>query len=247
MRYLVVVLVVLLASQADAMSARSYIALDSDGIELISNNADIPRSIASITKLITADRSSKLSETDKIKILPSDIKAGRMRNTPLKIGQLYTRGELMELTLISSDNVAAIALGRSITDLTPFDSIVESSGLDPNNKLTAREVATFASTLYASRIAEFSTRELSTIGRRHSTNPLINKFGWEFFLSKTGFINQSGGCLVVILTIGNRPVTIVVLGSKDTRSRWRDLVEIRKMLGDTGFFEPPKSIEKKSK
>jgi D-alanyl-D-alanine endopeptidase (penicillin-binding protein 7) len=161
---------------------------------------------------------------------------------------------LIELALVSSDNVAAIALGR-MEDMTattpPTIKVVEASGLNPENKATARGLAEYARKLYNTELAATSVKPFADAGSqapRKSTNPLINKRGWEFYLSKTGFINASGGCLVVITRIKDQLVTVVILGSKDTRQRWRDLAELRIEMGDKDFaaLTEPKKKRRRS-
>lgn len=229
-----------------ALSAKSFIVTDMDGEVIMSSDADEQRSIASITKLVTVARNEGLDPSELITITKQDMKdgAGLRRNTPLKVGKKYTRQQLTELALISSDNVAAVALGRAANDigeeidLPEHTTIVEASGLNPENKSTAREIADIARAMFNTPIAIVSVQETTEVGKKYSTNPLLNKPGWKFYLSKTGFIRAAGGCLVVITEIGDRLMTIAILGSADTSQRWKDLAEIRTMLGDENFYKP---------
>lgn len=240
-------LLVLVAVNANALTAQSFIATDIQGNVLLEQNADDLRSIASITKLFVAEQAIKLDPNEQIVITKEDVKAGRMRSTPLRVGTAYTRSQLTELALVPSDNVAAIALGRSTPPETLHATLVESSGLNSDNQSTARELASAARELYQTEIGVVSTRSTTEIGKRHSTNPFLTKAGWNFFLSKTGFINKSGGCLVVVLEIKSQIVTIAILGSSGTKQRWQDLIEIRRMLGDTDFYVPIKVTKVKRK
>ena len=210
------------------------------GNSLLEKNADDRRPIASITKLFVAEQAAKLDPNELIEITRDDLKAGRMRSTPLQAGKLYSRRQLTELALVPSDNVAAIVLGRTAPPATSLATLVESSGLNPENQSTARELAAAARELYTTEVGAVSTREITEVGQRHSTNPFLNKEGWHFLLSKTGYINQAGGCLVVVMTVKEQLVTVVVLGAKNTKERWQDLVEIRKLLGDSDFYVPIK-------
>lgn len=225
------------------ITAKAYVVMDMEGNILRSENPDDIRAIASITKLITTSKAAQAAMDEQIEIVQDDMKLGKMRTTPLKVGQSYTRAQLMELALVSSDNVAAMALGRTQPavqgELPPSTTIVEPSGLSSENRSTAREVANLARSLYNTELAATSVQSVTSVGARHSTNPLINKPGWTFFLSKTGFINDSGGCLVVITQIGQRLLTIAILGSKDTHQRWRDLYELRKELDASEEFAAP--------
>lgn len=133
--------------------------------------------------------------------------------------------------------VAAIALGRSAPPETSHANLVESSGLNAANQSTAREIAAAARELYYTDIGRISVRQKTEVGSRNSTNPFLKKDGWRFFLSKTGFINRSGGCLVVVMLVNEVPVTVALLGSA-SKQRWQDLIKIRRMLGDSDFYTP---------
>jgi D-alanyl-D-alanine carboxypeptidase len=214
-----------------------------DGTVLLEQNADDVRPIASITKLFTVRTASGDDQAELIEILKSDMVLGRMRSTPLRIGQKYPRSQLIELALISSDNVAATALGRVDPVVSPLPNdttIVEASGLDAQNRSTARSIAELARSLIASELARTSVQPTVTIGKveKRSTNPLITKPGWVFHLSKTGFINASGGCLVVVFESGGRLLTAVILGSRDVPARWRDLYELRQKFDSSEFASP---------
>lgn len=234
-----------------AVTAKSYVVMDMEGNVLKAENPDDVRSIASITKLVTTSRAALASGEELIAIRPEDVKLGKMRSTPLRVGESYTRAQLTELALISSDNVAAVALGRTTPkppneELPQHTTIVEASGLDPHNRSTAREIADLARALYNTSIAHTSVQPKTEIGERRNTNPLINKPGWTFYLSKTGYIGDAGGCLVVIAQAGDRLLTFVLLGSRDTRQRWRDLYELRKQF-DTGEFSAPEWAKAKKR
>lgn len=226
---------------ANAITAHSYIVVDNAGKVVLEKNPDVVHPIASITKLFVAEQSVKLSPDELIEILQTDVAAGRMRSTPLKVGSSYTRAQLTELALVSSDNVAAIALARSAKPETKRATLVEGSGLDPGNKSTARQLAVAARELYPV-VGPISIRMKTSVGERLSTNPLLNKEGWKFYLSKTGFISQSGGCLVVVLEVADKLMTIAILGSSNTKQRWDDLIELRQMLGDKEFYVPIKVV-----
>jgi serine-type D-Ala-D-Ala endopeptidase (penicillin-binding protein 7) len=243
MRHLFAALLLCATTAHATVTAKSYIVTAMDGRVIAERQADDVRSIASITKLVTVERNQGLPADELITIIASDLRDGRMRSTPLKIGQSYPRSALIELALVSSDNVAAIALGRTAPETAVPENfrIVEASGLNPENKTTARSLAEYARHLYvsANNLAATSVQPTTTgPALRRSTNPLLTKPGWEFHLSKTGFINNSGGCLVVVTRIGGELMTVVLLGSTSVKQRWRDLAELRQELGDSGFAKP---------
>jgi D-alanyl-D-alanine carboxypeptidase len=222
-----------------------------DGNVLLEKNADDIRPIASISKLVVVNNSLPLDPLELIRISKFDFRdAAGGKHSALKPGQMYTRKQLEELALVSSDNVAAVALGRTVPEnQSSYATIVEPSGLSPQNTSSARQLALLAKELYQTDVAEISTRTVTEVGKRNSTNPLLTKEGWSFYLSKTGFINSSGGCLVVITEINKAVVTVVILGAANTKERWSDLIELRRMLGDTGFYVPVKvtAVRKKRK
>lgn len=251
-RALLLTLTLLIPLTSNALSAESYIVMEQDGTVLLEKDADTMRSIASITKLFTVRNALPYQLEELIEILPEDMKLGKMKRTPLKVGKKYTRGLLIELALVSSDNVAAMALGRAdheTYELPPNTQIVEASGLDPLNQSTARDLANFARENIDTNLAKGSVQQTVTIDEnvakkkkpdhRNTTNSLLNRPGWSFHLSKTGYIKASGGCLVVVFEAGGRLLTAVILGSKDIPTRWRDLYELRKMLDENDEFASP--------
>ena len=247
---LLLLLLFLLPLNVSAITAQSYIVVDIHGKVLLEKNADKVRPIASITKLFVAEQSVKLDQDEKIRVTTDDVKAGMMKSTPIVAEKYYTRRQLTELALVSSDNVAALALSRSAPPHTVRAEIVEGSGLNEKNQSTAREIATATRELYMTEVGRVSVQTKTEIGKRNSTNPLLNKQGWVFMLSKTGFINRSGGCLTVMLKVKDELVTIAILGADGTKKRWDDLIEIRKSLGDSNFYVPTihkNKISKKTK
>lgn len=223
------------SSQASGITAKSYIVTEIDGSVLLEKNADEIRPIASITKLFTAKAASAYNPSELITIKAEDLKLGRSHTSMLKAGSSYTRSALVHLALIKSDNAAAIALSRSKWDPAVFSErahLVEASGLDPSNVSSARDLAMFANSLVNTELAKISVKPEVTIGKltRRSTNKLIRSPNWVFHLSKTGFINQSGGCVLVIFESKGRLVTTAILGSRDVPARWSDLIELRRLI-----------------
>jgi len=236
---------VALHANAD-VTAKAYIITDMEGHVLLEKNADEVRSIASITKLITTRSAAAFDQSELIEITQDDVIKGRMRSSPLRSGQSYTRSQLINLALVSSDNIAAIALGRTLInppgELPQGIRWVEGSGLDPANVASARDLAEIARALVDTDISRASIQPSYAIDDRvrKSTNPLIGKPGWTFELSKTGFINEAGGCLVSVFSDGaGRRLVAVVLGSRNVPERWRDLYTLRKELDPTSQFAAP--------
>jgi D-alanyl-D-alanine endopeptidase (penicillin-binding protein 7) len=221
-------LALLFASNVNAynwptITAKSWLVADGNGKVIDSQNAQHQRSIASISKLMTAmvvlDRHQDLSEV--------------IANRP--------RIDWLNLALVKSDNRAAQVLcdnypGGSNACVyamnikarilnMPETHFVEPTGLSVMNVSTATELVQLV--LAASKypeIVEASSSSAVKIKIRnkwlvfHNTNPIIGK-RHKFIVSKTGYINASGGCIVMMLDtdIGRR--IVVVLGSKNTRTR----------------------------
>lgn len=241
------ILALALATPAVAqVTASSYIVIAQDGSVLAERNADTMRPMASITKLVTL---GELKPADNQVFITAEekdtLKGTRMR---LRMGS-YTQSDLFAAALISSNNEAAKAVGRSVPNLIADVnkknlerglqlSVVEPSGLDPANMGTARSLAKLAWVLKDEPSAAMSVSHSGRLAG-HSTNSLLSSKGWEFALSKTGYIKEAGGCLVTLTKMGGQWVAVAVMGSKSVRERWIDLARIRKQVApaDT-FYEP---------
>ncbi len=211
-----------LAFASQKITATSWLVADGDGKIIESQNADQQRSIASITKLMTAmvvlDASQDLDE--------------KINGT--------TRLELLQLMLVKSDNRAAETLcenypgGRNacISSMN-FKAwnlglrnthYTDASGLNVMNVSTAQELVkiVLASSEYPVIVKASNTHQGKIKKKKryfafHNTNPLVASK--DFIVSKTGYIRASGGCIVMMLDtkIGRR--IVVLLNSKNTRTR----------------------------
>ena len=209
--------------------------------ELNSNNQ---RSIASITKVMTAavfmEESPNLS--DPVKVEFSDVRAAS--TTYLRSGYEVTKGDLLHLTLIASDNAAARALARvskygsdgfvarmnekaKELGLTST-SYADPSGLLSDNVSSAYDMARLITYVSGDdRIASVMRKQNYTVnaGRRpiniHSTNQLVMKGDVDVQAGKTGFIRSAGYCLATLLRLPQGPeVAVVVLGAKSNAGRF---------------------------
>jgi D-alanyl-D-alanine carboxypeptidase len=210
-------------SSGITLTAKSWLVADSKGKIIDGENTDQQRSIASITKLVTA-----MVVLDAKQDLNEYIKP-------------YTRGEMIQLALVKSDNRSSLDLckhypGGSASCVRAMNNkveslgltktrFVESSGLNLMNISTAEdlisiimEAAKYPEIVLASRTSEVKIKIRKKWFIFHNTNPSIGK-RHDFVVSKTGFINASGGCVVIMMDteIGRR--IVVVLGSKNTRTR----------------------------
>jgi D-alanyl-D-alanine endopeptidase (penicillin-binding protein 7) len=225
MRKLLLAFLLVASTTAHAVkvTANSWLVADSQGKVLQSENIDEVRPIASISKLMTA-----------MVILDAQQDMNEQLGT-------YTRRELLQLALVKSDNKAAQELcdhyptGRDQcvramnlkAKLLHLDNtrFIEPTGLSVFNVSTARELVTlvqeaqkYEAIVDASKSSQVKIKIKKKWLIFNNTNPIIGK-RHNFIVSKTGYINASGGCIVMMLDtdIGRR--IVVVLGSKNTKTR----------------------------
>jgi D-alanyl-D-alanine endopeptidase (penicillin-binding protein 7) len=239
---------------------RSNVALVVDaasGKPIYEKNGTEVTPIASITKLMTAmvvlDSSLPLDEP--IQISKDDVDTLKNSSSRLRVGTVLSRGELLRLALMASENRAASALGRSHPGGMPAfvtamnrkarglgmeDShFVDSTGLDSGNVSTARDLARLvqASSRYA-LIRDFSTTAQHAVDASgyqrpleyRNSNRLVSNRDWEIGVSKTGYIREAGRCLVMQAQVAGRQVIIVLLDSWGTLTRIGDANRIKRWI-----------------
>jgi D-alanyl-D-alanine endopeptidase (penicillin-binding protein 7) len=216
-----------------------------NGQVLWESNAQNQRSIASITKVMTAvvflEDSPDLSE--QVVVQRSDVRAAS--TTYLRAGYKVSKGDLLHLTLIASDNAAARALARvssygsdAFVDRMNTKAaelgLTSTSYADPSGLLSANVSSAYDMArliTYVSgddRIASIMRKPTHAVavGRRfiniHSTNQLVTKGDVAVQAGKTGFISKSGYCLATLLRLpqGGPEVAVVVLGAKSNAGRF---------------------------
>ncbi|MBV9189214.1 MAG: D-alanyl-D-alanine endopeptidase [Betaproteobacteria bacterium] len=240
------------------LRSSSALVLDADTGEIvIDKNADAVTPIASITKLMTAmvilDRNLDLDQ--RIVLSRQDIDTLKGTRSRLRPGNVLTRRELLLLALMSSENRAAAALGRTYPGgIEPFvaamnakaasldmkDSrFVDASGLSPNNVSSARDLVKLVRAAHEyALIREFSTTDRATVkvsdrGRPlafHNTNGLVCAHRWDVELSKTGYISEAGRCLVMRVKLASKDLIVVLLDSWGRQSRLGDANRIKKWV-----------------
>ncbi len=227
------------------------------GQTLFAKNADQVQPIASLTKLMTAMvvLDAKLPLDESVQISSEDLDTIKGTKSRLPVGSHFRRGDLIRIALVASDNRAAAALGRTYPGGTEaFVSamnakaalmglaatrFVDASGLAPGNVSSPSELARLVSE--ASRypvIREYSTTPaldvtLPDTGRKVAfvnTNALVRAGDWDIGLSKTGYISESGKCLVMQAMIANTPIVIVLLDSWGRLTRVGDANRIKRWL-----------------
>jgi D-alanyl-D-alanine endopeptidase (penicillin-binding protein 7) len=242
----------------DPLDLKSSVAfvMDQDTNEvLLSKNSDAVLPIASLTKLMTAMVvvEAKLPLDESITITSDDVDTEKNSSSRLTVGATLTRGELLHLALMSSENRAAHALGRIYPGglsafvaamnrkaqfLTMADTkYVEPTGLSSQNQSSARDLATLVKAAYQQPlIRELSTsREYAVhVGARqvqfHTTNSLVRSPNWDIGLQKTGYIVEAGRCLVLQARMAGRKLIMVFLDSTGKYSRQADAERVRRWI-----------------
>ena len=242
----------------DPLSLKSSVALAIDQASseiLFEKNANIALPIASITKLMTGFVvvTAKQDMNEVLTVDEADVDRHKFSSSRLRVGSRMTRGDLLHIALMSSENRAAAALGRNYPggiqafvaamnakarELGMHDTrYVDSSGLSSSNVSSARDLARLVKTAYNEPLLrEYSTDPKSIVeasGRPmmfNNTNYLVALPDWNIGLQKTGFINEAGRCLVMQATIQGRPVIMVFLDSKGRMSRTADAGRMRRWL-----------------
>ncbi len=240
-----------------AVLASSVLVIDqTSGAVLFEKNADYSQPIASITKLMTAMVVLKAAQSlDQIlQVTSADAVASRPTHSRLKVGAKLSRGELLRLMLMASENRAAAALARSFPGgVRSFvqrmnetaDTLglrathfADPSGLHPANESTARDLVALVRHAYNFDVirAYSTTPEYAVSLRRarttlfHNTNRLTRSGDWDIGLSKTGFISASGQCLVLQAAVSGRPLVMVILDSWGKGGRIEDAMRLRTWL-----------------
>jgi D-alanyl-D-alanine endopeptidase (penicillin-binding protein 7) len=236
-------------------SAAALVQDQSTGEVLMEKHMDAPQPIASITKLMTAmvllDGQPDLRAP--ITILEEDKDMLRHSRSRLPVGTTLTRGDALLLALMSSENRAAHALGRTYpAGLTAFVAAMNAkaatlglgtvhfedpAGLSSGNVASARDLARIVDQAHHyPLIRTCTTQEAATVQGRyhpilfHNTNRLLLSSRWHIGLSKTGFIDEAGQCLVMQAQLRSRPVLIVLLDSTGRGSRFGDANRIRQWM-----------------
>ena len=253
-----------LHDEVDALELKSGVALvlDQDTNEvLFAKNAQAVLPIASITKLMTAVvvMEANLPLEEMITITDEDTEKGS--RSRLKVGTALSRGDMLHLALMSSENRAANALGRTYPgglavfvaemnhkarELGMMDTrYVEPTGLSSANQSSARDLATLVKAAHEHQII----RELSTsheyaveVGNRpvqfRNTNGLVKSPEWEIGLQKTGYISEAGRCLVMQAKMAGRQLIMVFLDSAGKYSRIGDAERVRRWVTESAHAVP---------
>lgn len=231
------------------LNARSALIMNANtGQVLYQKNMDSVRSIASISKLMAAMvlLDAKLDMSQRVTITEAEIDRLKGTGSRLTVGTTLSRAELLHLGLMSSENRAIHALGRTYPGgMGAFVNAMnakaqslgmaqtrfyEPTGLDPRNVSTARDLSVMvrAANRYPA-IRHYSTAQNGSVytsaGRQQNyrnSNALVREGQWNINLQKTGYIREAGRSMVMQAQMGREPVVIVVLGSSTSASRVND-------------------------
>ncbi|MET0381902.1 MAG: D-alanyl-D-alanine endopeptidase [Burkholderiaceae bacterium] len=232
------------------------IVLDQETHEVLySKNSDAVLPIASLTKLMTAMVVSEARQPldEMLSITGDDIDTEKNTRSRLTPGTQLSRGVMLHLALMSSENRAANALGRNYPgglpafvlamnakakELGMLDTrYVEPTGLSSMNRSSARDLAMLVNAAHqVPLLREYSTTSSLDVelGRRqvqfHTTDRLVSNPSWDIGLQKTGFINEAGQCLVMQAQMAGRKLIMVLLDSAGKYSRIADAERIRKWI-----------------
>ena len=242
----------------DVLALKSSVAfvMDQDTKEVLFRKNELAvLPIASITKLMTGLLVSEanLSMSEMVTITQNDVDTEKGSSSRLRVGTELSRGELLHLALMSSENRAAHALGRSYPGgLAYFVQLmnqkaklmgmrdtrfVEPTGLSSKNQSSARDLATLVNVAHADPLL----RELSTsigyevdVGNKtlqyKNTNRLVKSPDWDIGLQKTGYISEAGQCLVMQARVAGRQLIMVFLDSAGKLSRIADAERVRRWV-----------------
>lgn len=227
------------------------------GETLLAKNSNIVMPIASITKVMTAMvvLDAKLSLTEKIRFDKEDKQRINNYFSRIRIDSELKRGDAIRIALMSSENLAATALGRNYPGgMVAFvkamnkkalalgmtkTRFVDSSGLSEKNTSTASDLAKMvAAAAKYPLIRQYSTTSVYTARFKRpryvigytNTNVLIRRKNHDVKLSKTGYLDEAGRCLVMLRNLNGKEVVMVMLDSFGKRSPVGDANRIKKWI-----------------
>ena len=269
-KFKVIIVLLMLALPPQALASRfsgldgdpqlrsaSALVISRDGSVIYGKDADTVRPIASITKLMTAmviiDSGIDLDE--KITVTKADRDRVQLTGSRLEYGATLSRKQMILLAVMSSENRAAAALGRTYPGgLTKFveqmnlkavelgmknSRFADPAGLRVENVSTASDLVKMVNAAYGYELI----RQASTTRRLEvylyakrgpltygNTNRLLKNANWDIALSKTGYINEAGRCLVMQASIDGESMSIVLLNSFGKLTPFGDSNRLRKWM-----------------
>jgi serine-type D-Ala-D-Ala endopeptidase (penicillin-binding protein 7) len=251
------------AASVQLASVHAAVASLAGGELQVAKHADRQAPIASITKLMTAmvvlDAKQDMNEW--LTVQPREQQLGKTAWTRMRNGSEATRGDLLHIALMSSENIACDVLARHFPGGLPAfvkamndkaralgmaDTVFfDPAGLSPNNRSTAADLVTMVRASYQYEFIRGVTtatfHQVTFRKPRYSlqygnTNPLVRSSRWDVALSKTGYLSEAGRCLVMVSEINGEPTVLVLLDSLGTSTPIGDAGRLRRWLesGDPG-------------
>lgn len=234
-----------------------------EGKVLYAKNEQAVLPIASVTKLMTAvvTLEAKLKMDEMITITDEDVDNERHSRSRLRVGTTLSRDEALHLALMSSENRAAHALGRTYPGgLAAFvkamnakakalgmtsTSYVDPTGLSSGNQSTAHDLAVLVGTAAKypllrqySTTPQYLTRVGKSVLRYNNSNRLVKDSRWDIELQKTGYIIEAGHCVVMKTSVAGKNVVMVLLDADNNNRRNADAERLRRWLGG----DPPPKV-----
>ena len=236
-------------------SAAALVIDQNTGLPIYAKNERDVLPIASITKLMTAlvvlDAAQPMDET--VYVTQRDVDHLKLSTSRLRVGARLTRENMLRLALMASENRAASALAhaypggmpafvdamnRKAHALSMTDSRFEdATGLNSDNVSTARDLVLLVQEAWRNPyIRAYTTTASYTVPLNrtqvtfNNTNPLVKQDNWHISLSKTGFIDEAGRCLVMRATLAQKDVVIVLLNSQGKYTRIGDANRVRQWM-----------------
>ncbi len=236
------------------LKSSSVLVVDQNTHEvLLSKNDKVVLPIASLTKLMTGLLvvDAKLPLDEEITITQEDVDTIKGSSSRLAVGTRLTRGEALHLALMSSENRAAHALGRTYPGgLAHFVGLmnkraaelgmrdtryVEPTGLSSQNQSSAQDLARLVGIAHQRPLLrELSTSPSYEVMSAHNrvlqyrnSNRLVDKESWNIGLQKTGYISEAGRCLVMQASVAGRQLIMVFLDAANSAARVADAERVR--------------------
>lgn len=230
------------------------------GESIYEKDADIARPMASITKVMTAMvvLDAGLDMREEITLDPEDFVGPKRASSRLKSGDRMNRAELLLMALMKSENPAAKSLARNYPggynafmramnrkaqDLGMTTAFFgDPTGLDKRNVASSNDLVKMVRAagnydvirrFSTTKSYDFFVSNYSSGNRTYkanNTSTLVRAGDYPIGISKTGFINEAGRCVVMETRVNNRPAIIVILGANSSATRWGDAKNILNSL-----------------
>ena len=230
------------------------------GESIYEKNADVARPMASITKLMTAMvvLDAGLDMREEITLDPEDFVGPKRASSRLKAGDRLNRAEVLLMALMKSENPAAKSLSRNYPG--GYDAFIRAmnrkaqdlgmttaffgdpTGLDKRNVASSNDLVKMVRAagnydvirrFSTTKSYDFFVSNYSSGNRTYkanNTSSLVRSGDYPIGISKTGFINEAGRCVVMETRVNNRPAIIVILGANSSATRWGDAKNILNSL-----------------